>query len=33
LILSDLGVEPDWNGIDIWFGELKKPKIVNKLVA
>ena len=33
LILSDLGIEPDWNGIDIWFGELKKPKIVNKLVV
>ena len=33
LILSDLGIEPDWNGIDIWFGDLKKPKIANKLVA
>ena len=33
LILSDLGIEPDWNGIDIWFGDLKKPKITNKLVA
>ena len=33
LILSDLGIEPDWNGIDIWFGDLKKPKIGNKLVA
>ena len=33
LILSDLGIEPDWNGIDTWFGDLKKPKIANKLVA
>ena len=33
LILSDLGIEPDWNGIDIWFGDLKKPKLANKLVA
>ena len=33
LILSDLGIEPDWNVIDIWFGDLKKPKIENKLVS
>ena len=26
LICSDLGIEPDWNGVDTWFPDLKKPK-------
>ena len=33
LVLSDLGVEPDWNGIDTWFGDLKKPKKVKSVVS
>jgi len=26
LICSDLGMEPDWNGVDTWFPDLKKQK-------
>jgi phytoene desaturase len=33
LVLSDLGVEPDWNGIDTWFGDLKKPKKVKSVAS
>ena len=33
LVLSDLGIEPDWNGIDTWFGDIKKPKVARKSLA
>jgi phytoene desaturase len=33
LVLSDLGIEPDWNGIDTWFGDVKKPKVARKSLA
>jgi len=26
LICADLGLNPDWNGIDNWFSDVKLPK-------
>jgi phytoene desaturase len=31
LICADLGIEPDWNGVDTWFEDIKKPKIKSKM--
>jgi phytoene desaturase len=25
MICADMGVEPDWNGVDTWFDEIRKP--------
>ena len=33
LICSDLGIEPDWNGVETWFEDIKKPKIKTKMVV
>tara|TARA_Y100000768_G_scaffold216663_1_gene163280 strand:+ start:176 stop:1735 length:1560 start_codon:yes stop_codon:yes gene_type:complete len=30
LICADMGVEPDWNGAETWFEDLKKPRIMSK---
>ena len=27
LLLADLGLDPDWNGLSNWFPEVKKPKV------
>lgn len=27
LICADLGIEPDWNGMDTWFDDIRKPRI------
>ncbi len=29
LICADMGIEPDWNGMDTWFDEIRKPRIKN----
>ena len=29
LICADLGIEPDWNGMDTWFDDIRKPRIKN----
>ena len=26
LIISDLGISVDWNGVDTWFPDLRRPK-------
>ena len=28
LICADMGVEPDWNGTDTWFEDIKKPRVI-----
>jgi len=33
LVLADLGLNPDWNGIDNWFPDVKKPKRKAKSVS
>ena len=31
LLLADLGLDPDWNGVSNWFPDVNKPKVkVNK---
>ena len=30
LLLADLGLDPDWNGLSNWFPEVKKPKVTLK---
>ena len=27
LVLADLGMRPDWNGVDSWFKDVKRPKV------
>ena len=27
LLLADLGLDPDWNGVSNWFPDVNKPKI------
>ena len=29
LVLADLGLDPDWNGVSNWFEDMKKPKVKN----
>jgi hypothetical protein len=29
LVLADLGLDPDWNGVSNWFADVKKPKVKN----
>ena len=26
LVISDLGIPVDWNGVDTWFPDLRRPK-------
>ena len=33
LICADMGVEPDWNGTDTWFEDLKKPRTMSNNAA
>ena len=30
LVLADLGLDPDWNGVSNWFEDVKKPKVKNR---
>jgi hypothetical protein len=27
LLLADLGMRPDWNGVDSWFQDVRRPKV------
>jgi phytoene desaturase len=27
LVLADMGLDPDWNGVSNWFKDMKKPKV------
>ena len=31
LICADLGIVPDWNGVDTWFEDIKKPMVKPKM--
>ncbi len=33
LICADLGIVPDWNGVDTWFPTVRKPKSIRKINA
>ena len=30
LVLADLGMRPDWNGMDTWFKDVKRPKVATR---
>ena len=32
MICADLGIDPDWNGSDPWFEDLKRPKLKSRAV-
>ena len=33
LVLADLGMRPDWNGVDSWFKDVKRPKVAARPTA
>ena len=30
LICADLGIVPDWNGVDTWFPTVRRPKAIRR---
>jgi len=27
MICADMGIDPDWNGVDPWFEDLRRPRL------